>query len=202
MSNKLWFKKNNDSWVTIALQDANWYALICYWTTAYTNLDEATAYQKGCLYFDTDVSTWTHAVYENTWTLASPSWDLVWATTAWEITLARWSVLAWNSSWVSAAVDIVWAWKIIAWNWTDAVAVTTLWYIVAKGSHTTSAATTQAITVTWALATDLAFVQTAVSWTSTYTLSTAAAGSWVIDLVFGWDPLTTRVMKYVLVRWF
>ena len=69
--------QNGDAGVNIALRDGNGLALLCYGTVATSVLDEANAYQKGCLYFDTDVATGTGGVYANKGTSAAPVWSLV-----------------------------------------------------------------------------------------------------------------------------
>jgi hypothetical protein len=69
--------QNWDSWVEILLRDKSNLALFCVWTVATTVLDEASAYQKGCIYIDTDVAAWTDAFYRNTWSPAVPAWTIV-----------------------------------------------------------------------------------------------------------------------------
>lgn len=63
----------------------------------------ANIFQHGCLIIQTDSGSGNKAVYENTGTSASPSWDLVGSTAAGEIALANGKVLIGNASNVAAA---------------------------------------------------------------------------------------------------
>jgi len=65
------YKLTGDTGVTVVTYDPSNYALYCIGTVAASTLDAASTYQAGCIYNKTDGSR-----YENTGTLAVPSWSL------------------------------------------------------------------------------------------------------------------------------
>lgn len=92
------------STLSIALADASGLAILAKCTGAPPTT--ANVFQHGCLIIRTDSGSGNPALYENTGTSAVPSWNLVGAVSAGEITLANGSLLVGNGSGVAAAVAL------------------------------------------------------------------------------------------------
>lgn len=80
-------------------------------------------FAHGCMMLQTDTSTGTKALYENTGSSASPVWNLIGDSTVGEITLARGSVIVGNASGVGAAVDAKTSGRILVGDGTDLLSV-------------------------------------------------------------------------------
>lgn len=113
----------NGETVKVLASDAS--GLILLATTAGTigNLDSQGDFAKSALVIYTGAATGVAGLYENVGTAASSSFNLIGAVSAGEITLARGSVLAGNSSGVAAALDANDSGKILVGDGTDLASV-------------------------------------------------------------------------------
>jgi len=82
--------------VQVALTDENGYAILAKCTD--TLPSTTGVFQHGCILIKVDSGSGNKALYENVGTVASPSWNLIGAITAGEITLSDGKVLVGNSS--------------------------------------------------------------------------------------------------------
>ncbi len=83
----------------------------------------ANIFQHGAIAVRTDSGTGTKAIYENTGSSASPSWNLMGDVTAGEITLAEGSILVGNSSGVATALSAKTDTRILVGNGTTITSV-------------------------------------------------------------------------------
>ena len=91
----------NSQSITVLEKDSSWNVLKCTGTVTITG--GGAGYAKGCIYIDTDITTWTSWVYENVWTTASCSFTKFSDILASEIALADWKLLVGWATNVAAA---------------------------------------------------------------------------------------------------
>lgn len=138
---------------------------------------ETNRYQKGCIMVKTDAADGVKAIYENTGTVAIPSFDLVGQITSGDIG--------------NGAVTLV---KL-------ATGVAPSHVVKFAGNHTTTGGSaTEAFTVTGVAATDLVFVTMKTQGVTPETILSAAPTTNTITVVFSGDPSTDHVVAYQVLR--
>jgi hypothetical protein len=198
------------------LVDENGYVLIGKFDTASIPDTTANVFQKGCTMIKTDAGNGVSAIYENTGTLAAPAWSLIPATGS-GITELTGDVTAGPGSGTQAATianGAVIAAKIATAAVTTAkisdgnVTIAKLEAGVQPQSivkfaaqYTTGGgAAAEAITVTGALSTDLAFVQLVNPGSNTVSVVSAVITADTLTITFSGDPGADAVINYQITR--